>query len=835
MLTTRRIIVFILFSLLVASTGYAAHSDWKEKDLKMSKIVATGKLNGYVRAAQTQEPLVGVTVILEGTTLGATTDVNGYYSLVDIPTKTYNVIASYVGYQSSTKYNIVINSGNAVNLDFDLEEASQKLGEVVVQASPFVKAQETPNSIQSLSAQEVKSYPGGNNDIAKVVQSLPGVAGSPAGFRNDVIIRGGAPNENVYYLDGVEIPNINHFATQGSAGGPVGMLNVSFIEDVTLTTSAFAARYDNPLSGVLQFKQRTGNPDKRQGNFRLGASEFAATLEGPLVKGNPKTTFIVSARQSYLQLLFKLIDLPFLPTYWDYQYKITHKPDRNNEISLIGLGSIDRFKLNPPGAKKDDETQKDYLAKLAVLDRLALFSQWSSTLGITWKHLTKNGYFNLALSGNVLDNRATKNEGNDKTKPLISEYRSRETENKLRFQLNRFAGEWSLAVGANAQLSYYTNSSFIRLKPEIRDGSGTIIQPASTVDYRTSLTFGRYGVFGQLSRALLSDRLNVSAGLRSDMNSFTKEGNNPLKTLSPRLALSYALSEKWIANASVGRYYKIPPYTILGFRDTMGNQVNKSASYIRSDHWVAGLEFLPAKSFRLTVEGFYKKYTNYPVSVLDGISLANGGGDFGVLGNEAINSSGSGRTYGVEVLLQQKFTGNFFGILAYTFYRSEFTSANGVYKPSAWDYRNLVSFTGGYKFPKAWEVGFRFRFLGGAPYTPFDTIASKYNYSLTGAGTLDYAKLNTLRLSAVHTLDARVTKQWNFSKWSLSAYLDIQNVYNQKNPGLPSFTLLRNADNTIATTDSKPYDPAQPDNTIAYPIADDGSTLLPTIGLIIEL
>jgi hypothetical protein len=578
------------------------------------KPAITGNINGYVRAAKTQETLIGVAIQLEGTNLGTITDANGYYSLTGIPTKTYNVVASYLGYQPQTKFNIVVNSGNAVSLNFDLEEASQKLGEVVVQANPFVKPLETPNSIQSLSAQEVISYPGGNNDIAKVVQSLPGVAGSPAGFRNDVIIRGGAPNENVYYLDGVEIPNINHFATQGSAGGPVGMLNVSFIEDVSLVTSGFSARYDNPLSGVLQFRQRTGNPEKRQGNFRLGASEFAATVEGPLIRKSPKTTFIVSARQSYLQLLFKLIDLPFLPTYWDYQYKITHKPNNKNEISLIGLGSIDRFRLNPPGAKKEDETQEAYLSKLAVLDRLPVYGQWSSTLGLTWKHLTEKGYFNLALSGNILDNRATKNENNDETRPLITQYRSREAEYRLRFQYNRQAGDWSLSYGANAQYSRYTNSTFIRLKPEIKDASGTLIQPASSIDYQTSLDFGRFGLFGQVSRTLLNQRLNVSAGIRTDVNSFTSEGMNPIRTLSPRLALSYTLHEQWILNASAGRYYKIAPYTVLGFRDASGQLVNQDTDYIQSDHLVGGLEFLPTKSFRATIEGFYKKYGNYPIS-----------------------------------------------------------------------------------------------------------------------------------------------------------------------------------------------------------------------------
>ena len=170
-----------------------------------------------------------------------------------------------------------------------------------------------------------------------------------AGFRNDVIIRGGAPNENVYYLDGIEIPTINHFSTQGSAGGPVGLLNVSFFEGVTLSASSFAASYDNVLSGVLEFDQRNGNSRKFVGNFRLGSSESALTLEGPLFKSDKSeanTSYIISVRRSYLQLLFQAIGLPFLPDYWDYQYKVIHQINSNNELLFTGVGSIDNFSVN---------------------------------------------------------------------------------------------------------------------------------------------------------------------------------------------------------------------------------------------------------------------------------------------------------------------------------------------------------------------------------------------------------------------------------------------------------------------------------------------------------
>ena len=312
----------------------------------------TGALNGRVTDFQTQQPLEGATIILEGTKLGTVTNNEGYFSIENISAKTYNVVASFLGYEASTQFNIIVKSVGNIPLLFELNEVSESLDEVIVLRSPFKNKSETPLSTQTFSVVEIETYPGGNNDITKVVQSLPGISPSIGGFRNDIIIRGGAPNETVYYLDGIEIPNINHFSTQGSAGGPVGMINVSFIREVTLSSSAFGAEFDNPLSGVLAFEQREGDPNGFGGNFRFGASEAGITLEGPLFRKDKsipaKTTFLFSVRRSYLQFLFELIGLPIRPDYWDYQWKIKHQIDRYNSLTFIGLGSIDNFSVKAP-------------------------------------------------------------------------------------------------------------------------------------------------------------------------------------------------------------------------------------------------------------------------------------------------------------------------------------------------------------------------------------------------------------------------------------------------------------------------------------------------------
>ncbi|MEL0308188.1 MAG: carboxypeptidase regulatory-like domain-containing protein, partial [Flavobacteriaceae bacterium] len=235
-------------------------------------------------------PLAGAEVILVDTPLGAQTDIDGIYLISGVTPGSYNLSVRFLGYESQTLYNIIVKSKGNPEYNFNLSPKTESLEGVVLQADNFIaRPKESPLSTRTLSAVELATYPGGNNDVVQVAQTLPGVSPSVGGFRNDLIIRGGAPNESVYYLDGIEIPNINHFSTQGSAGGPVGMINVSFIENVTLSASSFDARYDNALSGVLQFEQRKGSSEGWNRNIRVSASETALTFDGPI---SEKTTFI---------------------------------------------------------------------------------------------------------------------------------------------------------------------------------------------------------------------------------------------------------------------------------------------------------------------------------------------------------------------------------------------------------------------------------------------------------------------------------------------------------------------------------------------------------------
>ncbi len=791
-----------------------------------------GSLTGSVRDVVNASPISSATITITPVKNSAITDSLGKYGFTNLKPGTYTITVTALGYETSVKYNIPITSGNTYEISFELNRAINNIDDVTVSSkrkTAKATSLETPLSVQRLTTEEIKSNPGGNFDISRVLQSLPGITGPDGignGYRNDIIIRGGAPYENVYYLDGIEIPVINHFSTQGSAGGPQGILNVSFIEDVKVNTSSFDARYDNALSGVLDFKQKNGNTKKVQGNIRLSASEIAATFDGPLNKKR-NLTFLASARRSYLQLLFQAIDLPIRPDYYDFQYKVAYAPNTKNTFSLLGIGAIDQFSFGT--------IRKPTLDKFIILDNAPSNNQWNYTVGGTWKRSMKNGFFTLALSRNVLDIALVKYDDNDESvaTKLRLNTNARESENKLRLDVSTALSKWKISYGVSAQQVTYSNSAFIRRRAEVRDNSGNVIQPADIFKYNTDINFLKYGAYFQAGKRFLDNRLNVSAGIRTDANTFLNDCNKLLKNLSPRIALSYKLAQELSLNASVGSYTKLPPYTVLGFQQN-NIFLNKSAQYLRSDHYVAGLEYLPKPTLRFTLEGFYKKYNNIPVSLRDGISLNNKGADFTALGNEPITSSGKGESYGVELFAQQKLTKRLFGFGSYTYVISKFSGLNGQLLPSAWDNRHLFSFTLGHKFNHNWELGLKYRFQGGVPYTPFDESASRVNYATQGAGILDYSRFNQQRLSNFQQSDLRIDKKWNLKKVTIDVFIDIQNWTAFKTPVLPQYTFDRNLSTSAFITNNNQPLAADGSNAIPKIIVESDSAPLPTIGFIIE-
>ena len=774
-------------------------------------------INGRVFNELNNKSIAFATVKIVGTQKGGISKEDGSFTISNIEPGVYSFKATASGFKPLFINEITITKTRVESIDFALEEIVIEQEEVVVKASPFLQRKESPVSLKTLNSTEIERLPGANRDVSKVIAALPGVA-SRATFRNDIIIRGGSPGENKFYLDGIEVPNINHFATQGSSGGPVGLLNVNFIREVDFYSGAFPSNRANGLSSVLAFKQKEGNTEGLIANFALGSSDAALTLDGPLgEKGN----FIFSARRSYLQFLFAALQLPILPTYNDFQFKVNLKVNDKNKVSFIGLGAIDDFNLN--ASVNENVTDSAVIeSNNFILNNLPLQEQWNYTVGINWLHYSKNSYQNIVLSRNMLNNSASRSSIGDPNIILL-DYDSFEAENKFRFEHTFNKNGWRLNAGLGYEYAQYFNSTLNNI---------TVQGMPIVVDYESNLGLNKFALFSQLSKAYFNDKLSSSFGLRTDFNSYSGSMSNPLDQLSPSFSVSYRLNKSWSINANLSRYHQLPAYTILGFRDQSENLVNKSndIKYIRADHAVFGIEYVTDWRSRFTIESFYKDYSRYPFSLNDSISLANVGSDFGVVGNEAVESTSEGRSYGLEFLYQQKLIKGFYAILAYTIVNSEFQDKNDVYVPTAWDSKHIVSFTGGKRFKSGWELGFRWLYSGGAPYTPFDISASslKENWDINGLGVRDFSQLNSRREGNFHQLNIRVDKKWFFDKFSLNFYLDLQNAYGFKAKLAPTLIVVTDADGNYVE---------DPNDSTRYQtkFIDSASGIIqPTLGIVIE-
>lgn len=770
-----------------------------------------GKIKGTIINAKTNEPVEFAGIQIQGTTLGTTSQQDGVFELANVNPGFVRVVVSFVGFETTVSPEIQVMGNQTSFIDVYLPESSVELDAVIVRPNYNMKRIESPISVISVGVRDIEKGAGVNRDVSKVLQTLPGV-GATDPNRNDLIVRGGGPSENVFYLDGIEIPIINHFATQGASGGVVGVINPDFVEEISFYTGAFPANRTNALSSVMDIRQRDGSSNQVRTSLAIGASDAAATVEGPV---NDKSTFIVSARQSYLQLLFKLIGLPFLPTYNDFQAKYKLKIDNKNELTIIGIGAIDDLVLNTDLETSGTESQKYLLSYLPV------YKQWNYTVGGVYKHFGYSFIDTWVLSRSMLQNKNFKYRDNDDSNDKMSDYKSDEAINKLRFEREYPYMAIKLKIGAGVNYAHYTNNSF---RSVFRNGSEELQK------YDTELDLFGYQVFAQLSDVFLDKRLKLSLGVNVVGNNFNNNMLNPLNQFSPRFSASYELSDKWDINANIGRYASQPAYTTMGFKRN-GEFVNKNEQlkYIISNQAIAGFEFRPSDNTRLSVEGFYKQYGSYPFSVEDGISIASKGTEYGQVGDEKITSTGKGRAYGVELLYKIIDLEKLNLTTTYTFFRSEFTDRENVYRPSSWDTRHMVNLIASYDFGKGWNVSARWRFSGGAPYTPIDMELSQNReaWDITNQYYLDYDKFNTLRLSSNHSLDLRVDKEIYFSKFALNFYADVQNAYNFQSESVPIYT-NKDTDGNVM------IDPNDPTKQKIRLLDNLSGTVLPAVGVMVK-
>ena len=768
----------------------------------------THRIKGTVIDKASRQPLEFINVLVLGLGRGGVTDAEGHFNIGEVPPGIYRLQASAVGYKTILTPEYIVSTKD-LTIQIETEENLTELEGVTVTASPFRRDPESPVGLRIIGLQEIEKSPGANRDISRIVQSYPGVAFSPAGYRNDLIVRGGSPSENRFYLDGVEIPNINHFSTQGASGGPVGIINADLIREVNFYTGAFPTDRGNAMSSVLDFKLRDGDMERNSLKATLGASEVSLASNGHIGK---KTSYLVSVRQSYLQFLFDMLGLPFLPTFTDAQFKLKTRFNANNELTILGLGGIDNMKLNT----KLDGEKAEY-----ILSYLPKIQQETFTLGAVYRHYAGIHVQSVVVSHSYLNNRNTKYLNNDESSAdnLSLKLRSVEQETKFRIENTSTFGNWKINFGANLDYSQYTNTTFQRV----------YIDEGRTFDYHTYLGMWRLGIFGTTNYATTDERFTASLGVRTDANNFSSGMKGMGDQLSPRLSLSYRLTDGLYLSGNAGLYYQLPPYTGLGFKDNNGAWVNKYLRYMSVSQESLGLSWHPGNTFELSAEGFYKQYDKIPFSIADGIPLACKGNDYGVIGNEALSSTAQGRAYGIEILMKWLIAKKLNLASSFTLFKSEYrNNKQSEYIASAWDNRYIFNMSGTYNFPHNWSLGMKISCIGGAPYTPYDVEKSSLvtAWNAQGRPYYDYTKYNTGRLPAFGQLDVRVDKTFYLKRCMLGFYIDLQNVTNSKfkQPDiLMSTGVIENPSAPMAEQRYK----------MKY-ITQKSGTLMPTLGITFE-
>ena len=769
----------------------------------------TFTIHGKVIDQKTRQGIPYANVYIEGNIqTGTATDSIGRFQIDNAKPGIHRLVVSCIGYKDKLTSEYMV-SARTPFIEVELEEDAQMLGEVTVSPSPLRRTTESPVSLFVIGLQDIEKIPGANRDISRIVRSFPGVSFSPIGYRNDLIVRGGGPSENRYFMDGIEIPNINHFSTQGASGGPVGIINSDLVREINFYTGAFPANRSGALSSVLDFSLFNGNPERQDFKATLGASEVSLSGSGHF---SEKTTYLFSARQSYLQFMFKLLGLPFLPNYIDGQFKIKTRLNDKHELMFLGLGGIDRMKLNTDEKNEENEF---------LLSYLPVVHQDTYTLGASYKHYGGRNTQSLFLSHSYLNNRMTKYVNNDESSEenLMLRLRSSEQKTSLRFENRSSIGKWIWKQGAEMSYSRYTNHTIQRFYAN---------QQASWIDYQTDLGIWSWGGFVSGDYTSPNQRLTSSFGIRVDASNLVKM-KNPFHQLSPRISANYTFNEHWSVAGNVGIYYELPPYTALGFKDNEGNWVNRELKYQRVASGSMGVNWRPVRQVIVSVEGFYKRYSQMPLCILDNIPLACKGNDYGIFGNEALVSSAQGRAYGVELLAKWHVPDKINASASLTLYQSEYrNNKNSPYLPSAWDNRYILNMSCVWDLPRQWSLGAKLSMIGGSPYTPYDIEKSALveAWNAQGRPYYDYGLYNTERLSSFAQLDLRIDKNYYFKQWRLGWYVSIQNVTGSKLKQQDAFLSTGIIENPSAPITEQRYK--------LRTVKQETGSIIPSIGITVE-
>jgi len=724
-----------------------------------------GRIEGQVTDLDTESPLTGANVLLINTRLGAITDDQGKFSIAAVPVGNYTLQFSYIGYESVKKTDIIVRSGRMTFVQAELKVSSIEMQSTTVRSGYFAESKDQPLSMVTFSYEEIRRGPGSGGDVSRIMMSLPSVA-KVNDQMNNLIVRGGSPIENAFYLDNIEIPNINHWPTQGTTGGAMGLLNVDLIRDVSFSSGGFNAIYGDRLSSVMDIGFREGNREEFDGQLDLNFAGFGFVAEGPWFKKHG--SWLVSARRSYLDFLLKTIDIgtSVAPVYGDAQAKCVYNLSPHHQLSLIGVWGND---INHPSRDRAEENDMIYYGDQNIIE---------NTTGVNWRAIWRQGYSNTSCSYTL----SSFNEDFFETGSGLRLLKNRSSEQDFKLRnINHFcfSNKYACEFGLDAK---QIRSLYNNYYAEYQDAMGTII-PA--LQLKEKLSALKLGIFGHLLAKPLP-RLSADLGLRFDHYSFNQRCN-----FSPRFSLSYQLSSRANLNFATGLYYQNLPLILLAQNPDHKNLVDP-----RAVHYVVSMDYLLTENTKLTFEVYQKDYWRFPIDpqqpklfLLDELSYRYGY----FFNHERLTDKGQAEAKGIEMMVQKKLAKNFYGLVSAAYFRTRYRDMNGSWRNRVFDNRVIFSIEGGFKPNNKWEFSCRWVYAGGLPYTPFNTQASQQH----NQAVLDENRINAARYPDYHSLNLRFDRRFHFSRSNLVFYLSAWNVYNRKNVASYYWNQVDNRQDTI--------------------------------------
>jgi len=683
------------------------------------------------------------------------TDENGEFSInleLDISVE-IQVIVNYIGYDEKE---ISIEASEGLNyVIIELKPNAELIDEVTITGTSFKDIIGVPISLKTTSAAMIQTNAGGGGDFSKLIQSLPGLT-TLNSFRNDLIVRGGSPTENTFFIDDIEIPYINHLSTQGSTGGTLSILNSQLINEVDFIASGYPSNRPDAMSGV--FNIYLTDPF-RQKYLAIGSDPTNLYINGATSFKKLATSF--SIRKSYREHILKLIGLAVLPNYSDYLLNVKQIINPKSHLSFLMVGSIDDFKIN--NNVNDSDIQK-YLR-----DNLPTNQQNSNTYGLAYKHINQKSTKSLKFSYSSFENAAQRTSEINNEDVKILDYTSQEQQIVGQLELYNDLGRFKIKYGSGLKFNI-TDYNVFNLYYN-SDG-------LNEINYNSGINYNLFYTFLQTTVDVIPNWFQLTFHNTFQSSNIKLNGilsNLPLPNINGTINLNASSS----FNFSVGQYAQLPENILLSYLEDDEYVNLESTEFIKSTQFASGFEFLKLnKEFKFTVEGFYKTYSNYPFNKRENISLANFGADFGVVGNVPIDFTGKGRAYGIELFLKRANAKQLNGWISYSYSHSEFLDNNQQYTPSSWDARHILNAVLSYHFENDWLLSANIKYQSALPYTPFDVITSSFVnvWDVNRIGIRDFTQLNLKRGKSTTLIDIRIGKDYSLGKTNLNVYLDLENI-----------------------------------------------------------